>query len=127
MEKNSLLEIRKELDILKSQCKPTDTWQSYLDDDDEMGVFYIQEGIDAVANVLDQFIQALVDMDDYANCKMVEETIHKLILDLNNLSHVYEGMIETGEREELVDFILSVLDIIEYEYIGDITEQWREW
>lgn len=35
-------------------------------------------------------------------------------------------MIETNEREELVDYIFSVLDTIEFDYTGDITEQWRE-
>ena len=127
MEKNRLLEIRKKLGILKSQCKPTDTWQSYLDEDEEMGIFYTQEGIYAVSYALDQFIQALIDMDDYNNDKLIEVLIQKLIVDLNNISQKYDGMIETNEREELVDFIHSVLDTIEYDYMGDITEKWREW
>ncbi len=127
MEKNSLLEIRKKLDILKSQCKPTDIWQTYLDEDDDMGLFYTQESINAVSNTLNQFVQALINMDGYNDSKSVKELIHKLIIELNNISHKYEGVIETNEREELVDFIHSVLDTIEYDYIGDITEQWREW
>ena len=127
MEKNRLLEIRKKLGILKSQCKPTDTWQSYLDEDEEMGIFYTQEGIYAVSYALDQFIQALIDMDDYNNDKLIEVLIQKLIVDLNNISQKYDGMIETNEREDLVDFIHSALDTIEYDYIGDITEQWRGW
>ena len=127
MEKNRLLEIRKKLGILKSQCKPTDTWQSYLDEDEEMGIFYTQEGIYAVSYALDQFIQTIIDIDDYSNGKSIRDLIHKLIVDLNNISHKYDGMIETGERDELVDFIHSVLDTIEFEYMGDITEQWREW
>jgi len=127
METNRSLEIKRNLDIIKRQCKPTDVWQTYFDEDDDMGVFYTQESINAVSNALDLFIQALIDMVCYTNIKSVEEKIHKLILDLNNISHIYDGMIETNEREELVDFIFSVLDTIEYEYIGDITEQWREW
>jgi hypothetical protein len=83
MEKNRLLEIRKKLGILKSQCKPTDTWQSYLDEDEEMGIFYTQEGIYAVSYALDQFIQALIDIDDYSNGKSISELIHKLIVDLD--------------------------------------------
>jgi len=126
MAKN-ILEIKTNLDILKKQCKPTDIWQTYIDEDDELGVLFTQEGIDAVSNTLDQFIQTLIDMDDYNNGKAVEDAIHKLIIDLNNISDIYEGMIETNEREELVDFIHSVLDTIDYDYIGDITEQWREW
>jgi hypothetical protein len=62
-----------------------------------------------------------------SNVILICELIHKLIVDLNNISHKYDGMIETGERDELVDFIHSVLDTIEFEYMGDITEQWREW
>ena len=127
MEKNRLLEIRKKLGILKSQCKPTDTWQSYLDEDEEMGIFYTQEGIYAVSYALDQFIQTIIDIDDYSNGKSISDLIHKLIVDLNNISQKYDGMIETNEREDLVDFIHSALDTIEYDYIGDITEQWREW
>lgn len=127
MEKNSLLEIKMKLEVFKSQCKPTDTWQTYLDEDEEMGVFYTQEGISAVSNTLDEFIKALIDIEGYSNSKFIEKLIHKLIVNLNNISHKYEGMIETNEREELVDFIHSVLDTIEFDYIGDITEQWREW
>ncbi len=127
MEKNRLLEIRKNLNILRSQCKPTDIWQTYLDENDEMAVLYTQEGINAVSVALDQFIQEIIGMEGYINGKNIEELVHKLIVDLNVISHSYEGMIETNEREELVDFIHSVLDTIEYDYIGDITEQWREW
>jgi len=127
MEKNSLLEIRKKLDILKSQCKPTDIWHTYINEDEEMSVFYTQEGIYAVANALDLFIQELINIDDYNNKKLISELIRKLIVDLNIINHKYEGMIETNEREELVDYIFSVLDTIEFDYTGDITEQWREW
>lgn len=127
MEKNSLLEIKKKLDILKSQCKPTDIWQTYLNEDEEMSVFYTQDGIYAVANALDLFIQELINIDDYNNKKFISELIRKLIVDLNIINHKYEGMIETNEREELVDYIFSVLDTIEFDYTGDITEQWREW
>lgn len=127
MEKNTILGIKNKLNVLKNQCKPTDTWQIYLDDDGDIGVFYTQEGINEVSNTLDNFIQSLINMDGYNDSITVEELIQKLIIELNNASHKYNGMIETNEREDLVDFIHSILDIVEYDYNGDITEQWREW
>lgn len=67
-----------------------------------MGIFYTQEGIYAVSYALDQFIQTIIDIDDYSNGKSISDLIHKLIVDLNNISQKYDGMIETNEREELV-------------------------
>ena len=127
MEKDFLLKIINKLEILKSQCKPTDIWQSYLDNDDENGVFFTPDGINSVSNVLDNFIQTLIDMDGSFDENLIEDLIHKLIIEINSISHKYEGMIETNEREELVDFILTILDIIKYDYNGDITARWREW
>lgn len=127
MAKNSIFELKNQLNILKNQCKPTDVWQSYLDEEDDFGVFYTQEGVNEVSNALDQFIQTFIEMDDFLNTKFIEDAIHKIVVEINIISHQYEGMIETEEREVLVDFINSVLDTIEYDYNGDVTERWREW
>ncbi|HEY8364317.1 MAG TPA: hypothetical protein VIK84_01985 [Haloplasmataceae bacterium] len=79
-------------------------WQEYLDEEDEMGEFYTEEGIEEVSNALDRFIQGLIDLDDYNNNETIEELIKNVVLDINKISQKYDGMIETYEREELVDF-----------------------
>ena len=52
--------------------------------------------------------------------------VKDLVESLNSLNDK-TGMIETGEREGICDFIELCLMEAGIEFDGDVTEKWREW
>lgn len=54
--------------------------------------------------------------------------VRELILSLNELNEECQHcLIETGQREDICEFIRKALLSANIEFSSDITEQWREW
>ena len=53
--------------------------------------------------------------------------VKEVVLKINVLNEKYNYFIETAEREELLEYILSVSELAGLETKSDITDEWRDW
>lgn len=87
---------------------------------------YFQNDVDKCISVLSHCTL------DVAKAKSKDETMNVVktsILELNNLNKKCEySLIETNEREKIVEIIMTAVSEAGYGSIDeDITEEWREW
>jgi hypothetical protein len=103
-------------------------------DEPELGGMeqYSQENCDKAQAVFNTLIEGLISFGQSADEKDKVELFKTAILSLNKLNGEVDGLIETGEREdlcELIDQITIAADMNPKNY-GDgegIADQWREW
>ncbi len=54
--------------------------------------------------------------------------IKTLVLSLNSLNQQCDDcLIETAQREDICEFIQKVISAANVTFVGDVTEEWREW
>ncbi len=101
--------------------KPTIRWERMMSEGDD---FYTADDLLLSNKLLDKYLGGLAAANDTASIwKAVEEVVTGF--DKLNLRNEF---IETGEREELAEFIQLAAELYGLKYNGDITEKWRnEW
>ena len=117
---------RKDLTNLKIENIPIPTlqWRERMEDGDDM---FTIENISAVEKALYDFLAKMQKLKENAASKKKLEYVKEIVLKFNDLNEQYDYFIETTEREELVEYILSVAELAGLETKKDITEEWREW
>jgi hypothetical protein len=117
---------RKELTNFKIENipKPILQWRERMEDGDDMFTF---ENISAAEKALDDFLAKIQRLNENASQKKMLTCVKEIVLKFNKLNEQYDYFIETTEREELVEYIVSVSELAGLETKGDITEEWREW
>jgi hypothetical protein len=101
--------------------KPTIRWEKLMS---EGADFYTSEDILASNKLLDKYLADLSIAKDTAD---IWKAVEQVVSGFDKLS-LKSDFIETGEREELAEFIQMAAEVYGLKYEGDITEQWRmEW
>jgi hypothetical protein len=103
-------------------------------DEPELGGMeqYTQENCDKAQAVFDKLIEELIFVGQSVDEKDKVEIFKRAILSLNKLNDEVDGLIETGEREDLCELIdqISIAADMNPKNYGDgegIADQWREW
>jgi hypothetical protein len=134
--------------------RPTARWRELLVDDkaglasgalDPDEAFAIElwpePMIHETDEVLDRFDTTVADLVEHrfeaAPDAEIFEVIRRVVLDLNAVDARHDGPYETGEREELCEYIENVLDEagIDVDALAtrhrmtrhEITDEWRDW
>ncbi len=113
-------------------CKdayPFNRWQASFSSGLEQ---YSTENCDKVKKIFDDLIAALISAGENAAEKDKVELFKKAIVSSNQLNNEIEGLIETGEREdlcELTDTITKACGLAPEKYgSGEgLATEWREW
>ena len=93
---------------------------------------YTEENCNKVKSIFDNLIEGLIIIGESAFKEEKVNLFKTAILSLNKLNDKIEGLIETGEREELCELIdqitrasgLNPKDFADGEGIAD---EWRDW
>lgn len=119
------------------QHYPFSNWRSLFfpdpeDDGSEGQVQYTEENCDAAKNIFDKLIQSLITIGEHAPENEKVALFKTAVESLNDLEERVEGLIETGEREDLCDLIDQVtiaagLNPEDYADGGGIADEWRNW
>lgn len=108
---------------------PFDNWREAYDEGLEQ---YTEENCNKTQAVFDQLIAALISLGKDAKEVDKVELFKTTVLSLNQLNEEVDGLIETGEREdlcELIDQITIAAGMNPKDYAGGegIADQWRNW
>ncbi|MBE1555551.1 tetratricopeptide repeat protein [Sporosarcina limicola] len=108
------------LDSMRSYITPEDD-----DDEEDFNQPYMDEDVDCCGFILDNFIDRLSvcgGEDEIMAC------VKSVVGQLNTINGRcgYE-LIETGERENLCEFIIRAANLAGYPTNEDVTEEWRDW
>ena len=108
---------------------PFDRWrESY----DEGMTQYTEENCNKTKKVFDELITSLVEIGEEANEEQKKQLFKKAILKINKLDETIDGLIETGEREDLCELTdqITMACGLDPEKYGDgegLATEWREW
>lgn len=125
-EKRHFSHKRKDLKDAKNDPIPLPTvfWRDRMNDGDDT---FTNENINASEKALNSYIQKINGLGDTPTQKNLSSLVKEVILKFNKLNEKYDYFIETIEREELAEYILTVAELAGLETGEDISEQWREW
>jgi hypothetical protein len=109
-----------------TEILPTTAWRRRKDEGDEL---FTDKAIDAVDTALKKYATTLIELTNEKKAPAIYNSIKKIVMALNSINDKHNGFIETMEREELCDFINTIVRMtgLEIEPTIDLTEQWREW
>lgn len=93
---------------------------------------YSEENCNAAKAIFDNLISKLIKLGEHGNEKDKIALFKKAVNSLNNLDNSVEGLIETGEREDLCELIdqitiASGLNPQNYADGEGLADLWREW
>ncbi|WP_298509830.1 hypothetical protein [uncultured Kordia sp.] len=93
---------------------------------------YSEENCNAAKAIFDNLIAKLITLGEHGNEKDKIALFEKAVNSLNTLDNSVEGLIETGEREDLCELIdqitiASGLNPEDYADGEGIADLWREW
>lgn len=93
---------------------------------------YTKENCGRIKNVFDNLITSLIDIGEKAREEEKRMLFKTAILETNHLNNEIDGLIETGEREDLCDLTDSIsiacgLDPAKYGDGEGLASEWREW
>jgi hypothetical protein len=93
---------------------------------------YTEENCDAAKMIFDNLIQGLITIGEHAPENEKVALFKIAVESLNDLEEKVEGLIETGEREDLCDLIDQVtiaagLNPGDYADGEGIADEWRSW
>lgn len=86
---------------------------------------YEMEDVDRCGIILDNFIDRLVVSSSKDEIMVCVKSVVEQLNDIND--HCDYALIETGQREDLCDFIIMAANIAGYQTDEDITLEYREW
>jgi hypothetical protein len=88
---------------------------------------YTQSDVDNCTEIVDAFLDSVAEkhaLDEATILRAIQSTVEKL----NMLNESCDGcLIETDQREDLCELILTAAKRGGLETDEDVTEQWREW
>lgn len=89
---------------------------------------YTQKHIDGCSKIIDDYFAALKVIPALKSEECIAKAVKSAVLKLNHLNEECDGnLIETDQREELCELILSAAKQVGLESNEDLTEEWREW
>lgn len=105
---------------------PTADWILRKEDGDEL---FTDEGITSVETLLKDYLLTLADLATKKKAANIYKSIKKVTTALNKINDRNNGFIETMEREELCEFLNTVVREtgLDIDKDIDLTEEWREW
>lgn len=115
---------------------PFDRWKEMFypnEEDDLEGMEqYSPENCEKAQAILDQLIESLIKIGPQASEKEKVDLFKVAVENLNELNDEIEGLIETGEREDLCSLFDQIADAAGLEskkYGGGegIADEWRDW
>lgn len=116
-------------DLKRIRTGLLNTMQGFMQpfENDGSNAPYCAADIGRCAAILDALVAKLDSAAGNAGCIM--SAVQDAVLKLNELSKEVERLIETGQREDLCEFIelAAAAAGLEIEAGKDITEEWREW
>ncbi|MDM5326748.1 hypothetical protein [Neobacillus sp. CF12] len=95
-----------------------------MEDGDDL---FTLENISAAEKALNEYLAKIKGLNEKTTQKKLLACVKEIVLKFNQLNEQYDSFIETTEREELVEYILSVAELAGLEKLDDLTEEWREW
>jgi hypothetical protein len=113
--------------ILKYTDKlPTIDWKRRKEDGDEL---HTDKALTSVETLLKDYLHKLADMTTQKKAANIYNSVKKLTTALNKINERNDGFIETMEREELSEFINTVIREtgLNIDKDVDLTQEWREW
>ena len=104
---------------------PIPEWRQRMAEGDDM---FSEESITAVETTLTEYVQTLCEAMQKKNATTVYNSMDKLVKKLNKINDKY-GLIETMEREELCEWLNTLIRKTGLELADnvDITDEYREW
>ena len=104
---------------------PITQWRKRMAQGDDM---FSEESITAVETALTEYVQTLCEAIQKKNATTVYNSMGKLVKKLNKINDKY-GLIETMEREELCEWLNTLIRKTGLELADnvDITDEYREW
>ncbi len=88
---------------------------------------YTQADIDTCCKIIDAYVQSVQDIE-HSNQATILDAIQTTVSSLNELNDTCDGcLIETDQREDLCELILTSAKNAGLETDDDVTEQWRDW
>lgn len=98
----------------------------FIEGEDENETVYSAEDVTLCITSLLEFMSVMEA--EVQTIDSAKEHIESLVLSLNSLNHQCgDCLIEKGQSEDICQFIQQVISAANIEFIGDVTEQWREW
>lgn len=87
---------------------------------------YVQDDVNKCVEILKEYLQKISESKSKVEG---EEIVKSTVISMNRLNEKCDyGLIETGEREQIADIIISAAADKGYTTLEeDITEEWREW
>ena len=102
----------------------TEEWRIRLKEDDPS---FTEKNIQLSETALIEFIDSVIKATEEEKANKILAAVKKVVVTFNKLNDKYE-FIDTMEREELVDFIIKIVELTGFKVEGaDITDEWREW
>lgn len=104
---------------------PIAQWRQRMAEGDDM---FSEESITAVEKALTEYMQTLCEAMQKKNATTVYNSMGKLVKKINKINDKY-GLIETMEREELCEWLNTLIRKTGFELADnvDITDEYREW
>lgn len=116
-------------DLQRIKTRLLDGMEDFMQtsEDDDRTPPYAPDDIERCAAILDAYLARLDSSE--GDAERIMSAVRDTVLSLNELSEMVESLIETGQREDICEFMQlaateSGLDVDGGE---DITETWREW
>ncbi len=108
---------------------PFDRWRANYKDGLTQ---YTKENCDKTRKVFDDLITSLIEQGENTSEEQKKQLFKTAILKTNQLNDEIEGLIETGEREDLCELtdkitIACGLDPLKYGSGEGLASEWREW
>jgi hypothetical protein len=91
---------------------------------------YTEESCSRAKKIMDDLLGNLIGAGEQATLSERLVLIENAVKSYNVLNQQIEGLIETGEREDLCDVFENIaiaIGINPEDYDGDVTYKWREW
>lgn len=89
---------------------------------------YTQEHVDSCDEILNEFLSSLSKVEGVEKRESIMGVVKIAVLALNDLNAQCDGsMIETDQREQLCELIITAANDAGLNTEDDITEEWREW
>jgi len=105
---------------------PTIRWKTEMAEGDSN---FSEKSIGAAEDAFSVFLENVMNAASKKNAAQVYNAVQKATRSFNKLNEKYEGLIETLEREEIVEFLETAIKLTGFEIKEgvDITEENREW
>lgn len=96
--------------------------------DPEFDAGYTQKHVDQCSKIIDDLFDSLKAVSGAKRQESIMKAVKTAVVKLNKLNDKCDGgLIETDQREDFCELIISAAKQAGLESDDDITEEWREW